>query len=160
MDLYYSHIVELLVKNIGIKPMELYKISGIESKRDFLKEINQLILSHRIIRKDNYQYIRKRYSPKVLYLWEYEKDSERPTKIHEINFLPTSELEREFGYVNNGTEQEDCLEFELQITGYQITEKHQAYFENHTGLTLNFEKNRYYLWAKFLDPFKEKYSLC
>jgi len=155
MDLYYSSIVELLVKNIGIKPMELYKISGIESKRNFITEINHLIANHRIIKKDNYQFIRVRYSPKVLYLLEYVKDNERPTKIHEINFLPTSELERLFEYVNNGTEPEDCLEFELQITRYQIKGKYQSYFENHTGIMLDFEKNRYYLWAKFLDPFPD-----
>ena len=153
MDFYYNHIIDLLVKNIGIKPMELYKISGIENKREFLKEINLLVADHRIIKEHNYEFLRSRYSPKVLTLWEYEKSSHTQTSKHTINFIPTAVLEKEFGYVNNGTEQEDCLEFELQITGYQINEKYKSYFENHTGLVLDFDKYKYYLWAKFLDPF-------
>lgn len=153
MDIYYNYIIDLLVKNIGIKPFELYKISGIESKREFLIEINQLVADHRIIKEHSYEFLRCRYSPKVLFLWEYEKSSNTQTAKHTINFIPTNVLEKELEYINNGTEQEDCLEFELQITGYQINEKYKSYFENHTSLTLDFDRYEYYLWAKFLDPF-------
>ena len=153
MDLYYNHIVDLLVNNIGIKQLELYKISGIESKREFLTTINRLVADHRIIKQFDHEYIRSRYSPKVLYLWECEKSSDTSIKDYRINFIPTAVLEKELEYVNNGTEQEDCLEFELQITGFQINKKYKSYFENHTGLVLDFDKYKYYLWAQFLDPF-------
>ena len=101
----------------------------------------------------SHEFIRARYSPKVLYLLEREKNSDTEGKEYKINFIPTCVLEKDLEYVNNGTEQEDCLEFELQIAGYPIKAKDKAYFENHTGLTLDFDKNNYYLWGKFLYPF-------
>ena len=153
MNLYHSSIVELLASNIAISRKELYKISGIESKREFLNEINRLIADHRIIMEYSPEYIRGRYSPKVLYLSEHVKDSDTEGKEYKINFIPTSVLKKDLEYVNNGTEQEDCLEFELQIAGYPIQAKDKAYFENHTGLTLDFDENNYYLWGKFLYPF-------
>ncbi len=73
---------------------------------------------------------------------------------HTINFLPTNQLEKLLEYTNTGTEQEDCLEFELQIMGYKIKERYKTIFEGHTGLFLNFEKYNYYLWAKLLNPFQ------
>ena len=153
IDLYYITIVDLLTKNIGISRTDLYKISGIESKRKFLTEINHLLVNHRIIKEYDSEYIRPRYSPKVLSLWEYKKKSGAEGTEHTINFIPTAVLEKELEYVNNGTEQEDCLEFELQITGYPIKDRNKTYFENHTGLTLDFDKNNYFLWAKFPSPF-------
>ena len=153
MNLYHSSIVELLASNIGISRKELYKISGIESKREFLNEMNRLIADHRIVMEYSHEHFRPRYSPKVLYLSKHVKNSDTEGTEHKINFIPTSVLEKDLEYVNNGTEQEDCLEFELQIAGYPIKAKDKAYFENHTGLTLDFDKNNYYLWGKFLYPF-------
>ena len=153
MDLYYNHIVDLLANNVEISRTDLYSQSGIESKREFLSEINRLIADHRIIMEYSHEYIRARYSPKVLYLSEHVKNSDTEGKEYKINFIPTSVLEKDLEYVSNGTEQEDCLEFELQIAGYPIKAKDKAYFENHTGLTLDFDKNNYYLWGKFLYPF-------
>lgn len=155
MDLYYSPIVELLVKNIGIKRTALYEKSGIQNKREFLTEMDRLQADHRVIKEYGHEYSRFRYSPKVLSLWEHEKCADFSIIKHKINFLHTKVLEKEFEYINNGTEQEDCLEFELQITGYEISEKYKSYFENHTGLLLDFSKYKYYLWAKFLDPFPD-----
>lgn len=153
MDLYYSGIVDLLANNVGISRTDLYSQSGIENKREFLTEINSLLGDKRIITEYHYEHIRAKYSPKVLYLWEYEKRSNTEGKEYKINFIPTTVPETELEYVNNGTEQEDCLEFELQIAGYAIKEKHKAYFENHTGLTLDFDKNNYTLWGRYLYPF-------
>jgi len=153
IDLYYSHIVNLLANNIGISRTDLYKISGIESKRKFITEISNLLVNHRIIKEYDPEYIRARYSPKVLFLWEYKKSSDAEGTEHKINFIPTAVLEKELEYLNNGTDKEDCLEFELQITGYPIKAKDKSYFENHTGLTLDFDKNNYCLRAKFLYPF-------
>ncbi len=149
----YSHIVELLVKNIGIDSLDLYNISGNKSKREFITEVNFLLANHRIIKQYNPEYIKPRYSPKVLNLSEHEKTSNAQLNKFNINFIPTPVLEKEFGYENNGTEQEDCLEFELQITGYKIRKIHKPYFEKHSGLSLNFDKFNYFLWAQFLDPF-------
>lgn len=153
MDLYYSQIVELLIQDVGIKRMALYEKSGIQNKREFLKEINRLIANHRIIKEYSPESSRFKYSPKVLMLSEHEKSSNLKVKEHTINFIPTNELEKILKYTNAGTEQEDCLEFELQITGFNIKEKYKVFFKNHTGLSLNFDKFNYYLWAKFLDPF-------
>jgi hypothetical protein len=153
VDLYYSHIIELLVQNIGIKRTDLYQISGIQNKREFLKEIDSLLANHRIIKEYSPESIRYRYSPKILKLCEHEKSSNSKLREHTINFIPTKELEKILDYINRGTEQEDCLEFELQIMGYRVEEKYKAIVEAHIGLFLNFEKFNYYLWAKFLDPF-------
>ena len=153
MDFYYSNIVDMLIANREISRTDLYSQSGIESKREFLNEMNRLIADHRIIMEDSHEYIRARYSPKVLSLSENVKNSDTEGKEYKINFIPTSVLEKDLEYVNNGTEQEDCLEFELQIAGYPIQAKDKAYFENHTGLTLDFDENNYYLWGKFLYPF-------
>ena len=153
MDSYNSPIVDLLANNVEISRTDLYSQSGIENKREFLTEMNRLIADHRIIMEYSHEYIRARYSPKVLYLCEHGQNSDSEGKEYKINFIPTSVLEKDLEYVNNGTEQEDCLEFELQIAGYPIKAKDKAYFENHTGLTLDFDKNNYYLWGKFLYPF-------
>lgn len=131
----------------------MFSQSGIKSKRGFLTEMNRLIADHRIIMEYSYECIRARYSPKVLYLCEHVKNCDTEGKEYKINFIPTSVLEKDLEYVNNGTEQEDCLEFELQIAGYLIKAKDKLYFENHAGLTLDFDKNNYYLWGKFLYPF-------
>lgn len=153
MDVYYNHIVELLSNNVEISRTDLYSQSGIENKREFLNEMNSLITDHRIIMVYSHEYLRARYSPKVLYLGEHVKNSDSEGTEYKISFIPTAVLESDLEYVNNGTEQEDCLEFELQIAGYPIKAKDKAYFENHTGLTLDFDKNNYYLWGKFLYPF-------
>ncbi|MEO6542194.1 MAG: hypothetical protein ABIN74_14420 [Ferruginibacter sp.] len=153
MDLYYSPIVRLLTNNIGISRTDLYKISGIENKRDFLTEMNRLLADKRILIEYSYEYIRGRYSPKTLSLWVHEKNSYSEGTEYKINFIPTAVLEKDLEYVNNGTEQEDCLEFELQIAGYTIKEKHKAYFENLTGRILDFDKNNYSLWGTYLYPF-------
>lgn len=153
MDLYHNYIIELLVKNIGIKRTALYEMSGIQNKREFLREIDSLLENHRIIKEYSPESTRFRYSPKILMLWTHEKSSNLKIQQYLTNFIPTSELEKTFEYTNTGTEQEDCLEFELQITGYKVNERYKTFFENHTGLSLNFEKYHYYLWAKFLDPF-------
>ena len=153
IDLYYSNIVDLLIKNRGIRRTDLYNISGIENKREFLTEINRLLAEKMICEEYHHEYIRGRYSPKYFYLFKHEKNSDSEGTEHKINFIPTAVLEKELEYVNSGTEQEDCLEFELQIAGYKIREKNKAYFENLSGITLDFDKNDYSLWGRFLYPF-------
>ena len=153
MDLYNSPIVDLLIAHRGIRRTELYKISGIENKRDFLQEMNRLLAEKMIIEEYHPFYIRGRYSPKYFYVFEHEKNSDSEGTEYKINFIPTEVLERDLEYVNNGTEQEDCLEFELQIAGYTIKEKNKAYFENLTEIALDFDKNDYSLWGRYIYPF-------
>jgi hypothetical protein len=147
-----NHIVDLLVNNLGIKRTDLYNLSGIENKRDFLNEMNRLLAERRIIEEYCIEYSRARYSPRVVYIYEYKKEAELEHIEYQIGFIPLDVLEKDLEYVNNGTEQEDCLDFELQITGYQIKPKHKSYFENHTGMSFDLEKNNYYLWSKYLYP--------
>ena len=119
----------MLAINLGIKRTDLYNISGIENKRDFLNEMNRLLAERRIV-KERCGTKCPKYSPKVVYVYEHKKASDSVRIEHQISFIPLAVLEKEFEYVNNGTEQEDCLDFELQITGYQIKLKYKSYFEN------------------------------
>ena len=147
MNKYNISIVDLLIKNIGISKCELFNKSGL-SKREFLNEINRLLAEHRISNKDN----RLRYSPKILTLVEADKKYSIKTSETSINFIPTKVLEKELEYVNYGTEQEDCLEFELQITGYGLLEKYKTFIEKSNNLNLDYTKYNYYLWSQFLYP--------
>jgi len=147
MDKYLNPIVELLIQNIGIHRDDLFLKSGL-SKREFLNEINRLLSEHRISNRDE----RLRYSPKILTLVEVDKKYSIKTSETNINFIPTQVLEKELEYVNYGTEQEDCLEFELQITGYELLEKYKTIIEKNNNLNLDYTKYKYYLWSKFLYP--------
>lgn len=155
MSLHDNYIVDVLVKNIGISNIELYEKSTIKNMRQFLGEINVLLFEHRIIKEHSPWSRGYKYSPKILLICVHEKSSNIKIKEHLIDFIPTKELENEFEYINTGTEQEDCLEFELQITGFYLKEKYKNFLEEHTGLFLDFEKYDFYMWAKFLDPFPD-----
>ena len=148
MDIYYNSIIEILSKNIGISREELFIKSRINSKREFLNEINRLLSEHRISNRDE----RLRYSPKILTLVEVDKKYSIKTSETSINFIPTQVLEKELEYINYGTEQEDCLEFELQITGYKLLEKYKTIIEKNNNLKLDYTKYKYYLWSQFLYP--------
>ncbi|MEO6732323.1 MAG: hypothetical protein ABIN01_13985 [Ferruginibacter sp.] len=152
MNLYYNHIVDRLIKNIGITRKDLYNITRIESKRKFLAEINLLLAERRIIKEYGDGPDRFRYSPRVLKLYEYEKNIGFKTAEFQLFYFPNAVLEKELEYINNGTQPEG-LEFELQIAGYQLKEKHKFFFECHNDIKLNFNKFNYYLWAEYLDPF-------
>ena len=153
MDLYYNHIVDKLIKNIGINRRDLYNITTTESKRKFLTEINLLLAEGRIIKDYDEGPDRFRYSPRVLKIYEVEKNSGFMTAEFPIYYFPNTVLEKELEYINNGTEPEDCLEFDLEIRGYQLQEKHKFFFEIHNDIKLNFNKFDYYLWTKYLNPF-------
>lgn len=103
MDLYYNPIVDLLTKKIGISRINLYKISGIESKREFLSEVNRLEADRQIIKEYDSGIVRIKYSPWVLKILEYEKKYSIRTAEYKINFIPTAVLEKELEYINNGT---------------------------------------------------------
>ena len=148
MDLYYNHIVDRLIKNIGINREELFIKTEIKSKREFLNEINRLLSEHRISNREE----RLIYSPKILTLVEADKKYSIKTSETCINFIPTEVLEKELEYINDGTEQEDCLEFELQITGYELLENYKNIIEKNNNLYLDYTKYKYYLWSQFLYP--------
>lgn len=148
MNKYNNSIVEILTNNIGISKCELFIKSRINSKREFLNEINRLLSEHRISNRDE----RLRYSPKILTLVEVDKKYSIKTSETRINFIPTEVLEKELEYVNYGTEQEDCLEFELQITGYALLENYKTIIEKNNNLNLDYTKYKYYLWSQFLYP--------
>jgi len=147
MDSYYNPIVEILTKNIGIHRDDLFLKSCL-CKREFLNEINRLLAEHRISNREE----RLRYSPKILTLVEADKKYSIKTSETSINFIPTQVLEKELEYINYGTEQEDCLEFELQITGYELLEKYMTIIEKNNNLNLDYTKYKYYLWSQFLYP--------
>lgn len=146
MDQYYNHLVELLVNNIGISRQELYIKSGMSSKRDFISEINQLKACYRITSKCD----RHLYSPRVLFIVECDINAKRVTKEISINYLPTDILKNTLGYVSQGVEPEDCLEYELEITGYEIKEEHKPFFEAHNKINFNFRNYKYFLWVKYV----------
>ena len=148
MDILYNKVVEILKQNPGISREELFIKSRIKSKREFLNEINRLLSEHRISNREE----RLIYSPKILTLVEADKKYSIKTSDTSIKFIPTQVLEKELEYINDGTEQEDCLEFELQITGYELLEKYKTIIEKNNNLILDYTKYKYYLWSQFLYP--------
>jgi len=148
MSIYQNKIVDALICYPGITREELFIKSRINSKREFLNEINRLLSEHRISNRDE----RLRYAPKVLTLVEADKKYSIITSETSINFIPTEILEKELEYINYGTEQEDYLEFELQITGYELLEKYKTIIEKNNNLNLDYTKYKYYLWSQFLYP--------
>ena len=93
------------------------------------------------------------YSPRVLFLYEYDEQNNEITGSYQLNYLPSEILGKEFCYTNKGSESEDNLEYELQITGYEIREEHKHIFEKPNNIAFNFNRFKYYLWAKY--PAKE-----
>ena len=154
MDLYYNQIVSTLIKNIGLNQRNLFSLPTIESKRKFLTEINRLLAEGRIIKAYGDGAEPVRYSPRVLKICEFEKNSGFITAQFPIHYLPYEVLEKELEYINKGTETEDYLSYELEIAGYHLDEKHKNIFENLNDITLDFSKYNYTLWAQYLDPYK------
>ena len=87
MDLYYNHIVDKLIKNIGINRSDLFNITTNKSKRGFLNEINLLLAERRIIKDYGSGPDHFRYSPRVLKLYEFEKNSSFCTAVFQ-NIYP------------------------------------------------------------------------
>lgn len=92
-------------------------------------------------------------SPKLLKLVEFENRCNELTKIFNINYAPTAVLEKvlEFKKPVRDSDEED-LDFNLEIMGYKLEEKYKAFFEEENGITLDFKKFHYMLWAGFLFP--------
>jgi hypothetical protein len=150
-DPYYNHIIETLVENLGISKSQLYIKSGIESKWQFVREINNLLAKGRITQ----EYGIYEYSPKVLFL--VEKIEDNVERILRINYLPMEVLRKELNYLNNGSEPEDCPEYELEIAGYQIKRDQKYFFEQNNNISLSFDEFTYFLWEVYLHPGNESY---
>ncbi len=146
MNLYYSHIVEVLNKNVGITREELYKISGITSKRAFITEINYLLATDRITTLHE----RLVYAPKVLYLYEIDDQLQEVVSCYQLNFVPTELLKSELGFITEGPEHEYSFEYALEIAGYEIKEEKKHIFENSNNIVFNYAKFKYVLKAEYL----------
>ena len=146
MDLYYNHIVDILTKNVGISRDELYIKSGIKSKWEFVREINRLLSEFRITK----EYDLYRYSPRVLILAEIDEVNDCVARIINLNYLPNEVLRKELNYKNIRTEPEYGLDYELEITGYEISKEYKSFFEINNDISLNFDEFKYFLWAKYL----------
>jgi len=155
MDLYYNHIVDRLLKTTCINRSELFNSTINENKRKFLIEINVLLQEERIIKDYASGPDRFRYSPKVLKIHEYEKKYGIKTATFNPCYFPTAVLEKELGFIKKGDGPEDVMEFALQIEGLQLKEADKHFFESHNDIKLNFEQFDYFLWAEYLDPYKE-----
>lgn len=155
MDLYYNHIVDNLIRNVGINRTKLFNITIIDSKRKFLTEINELLKEGRITKDYGPGPDRFRYSPRVLKIYEFEKMSGFKTAVYPIYYMPNVLLEKELEYIKKGDEPEDCLEFDLQIAGYPLQEKFKFFFECYNDIKLDFMGFNYYLWAEYMDAYIE-----
>lgn len=150
MNLYYDPIIEILENNTGITKSDLYRKSGLPH-RQFITQLNRLIKEYRIEVDGEYEYY-----PRMLWLYEFSKEYRIQTNSYLLNYLPIDELEKGLEYINTGTEQEDCLDFELQITEFYLKEKDKAFIEMHNDLELDFEKFDYQLRSEYLEGKKEK----
>lgn len=155
MDLYYNHIVAKLKRNTQLNRTELFNSTINESGRKFLEEINYLLQEGRIRKDYALSTGRFRYSPKELRIYEYEKKYGINTATFNPYYFPTAVLEKELGFIKKGDDPEDEMEFALQIEGYQLKEADKLFFESHNEIQLNFEQFDYFLWADYLDPYKE-----
>ncbi len=146
MDLYFNPLVDLLIKNPGISRDELFIKSGMESNWEFVRQINRLLEEGRISK----EYGVYRYSPRVLILVEKHKNEDSSSRIIDLNYLPTEILEEKLNYKKQGIEPEDCIEYDLQIAGYEIKKENKAFLEAYNNICLNVDEFRYFLWAKYL----------
>ncbi len=146
MDLYYNPLVDLLIKNPGITRDELFIKSGMKSKWEFVRKINRLFEEDRMSK----EYDLYRYSPKVLILVEKDKNEDCLIRVIDLNYLPTEVLEKELNYEKHGTETENCIEYDLQIAGYEITKENKSFLESYNDIYLNVGEFRYFLWTQYL----------
>jgi hypothetical protein len=154
MNTYQNYIVDILVENVCMTRSALFFHKGIKNKKEFTKDLKQLIAEERIRYEDDiYNKENAVLSPKVLKLVEFEKIHGALTRIFKINYVPTSVLIKVLQYVPACIDPfEDSLNFKLEIEGYQLDEKYKAFFEAENGFTLNFTKFNYTLWAEYLLP--------
>ena len=134
MNSYRSHIVDILVENICLSKSALFLHRGIKNKKEFTRDLKQLLAEERIRYEDG---IRGELvlSPKVLKLEEYENRCGAHTRTFIINYVPTAVLEKVLEYVNPGNDPfEDNLDFELDIEAYKLEEKYKAFFEEEMAL--------------------------
>lgn len=154
MNSYRNHIVDILEENICLSKADLYLKSGIDNKKEFIKEVQKLVSARRIrCEGDITGHAREVLSPKVLKLVEFENRCNAHTRSFIINYAPTDVLEKVLEYAKPGIDPfEDELDFHLEIMGYKLEEKYKAFFETENGFTLDFTKFHYNLWAEYLFP--------
>lgn len=151
MKSYYNLIIDILVSNVGISRGELFAMSGYTSKRLFLEEINSLLASGRI----QCYHDRLIFSPRVLYLLEFDIKKSKIFRRIELDYLPIDVLRKELNFVEIGLEPEYDLEYFLQIAGLELNVTNQVFIENHCNQSLDFVNMKYDLWSNYKNP-KEK----
>jgi len=151
MDLYYNQLVDILINNVGLNRNELYVKSGYNSKRKFIAEINNLLVTSRI----QCYHDRVIYSPRVLYLVELDFQKIKMFRKIELDYLPPEVLRKELNFIEMGSEFEDDLEYFLQIAGLELNSCNQLFIENHCNQNLDFTNMKYDLWSNYKNP-KEK----
>ncbi len=152
MNSYHSHIINLLVENGSMDRTDLFAKSGVKDKREFIKEVGNLIAEKRLLCEGPLGGENKSVLfPKVLKLVEFENRNNALTRIFLINYAPTKVLEKALEYIEPGADPfEDKLDFHLEIMGYPLKEKYKGFFEKENGFTLDFTKFHYNLWAEYL----------
>jgi len=153
MHPYYNRLTEIATKQPAIDKYDLYVQSGIKDKRAFLTELYQLISDGRMMLSGLTKFTGRECCPRVLWLSIFKKEKKEYLGVLFINYIPLKTLEVELNYTTKGPEQEDCLDFNLQITGYKIEEKYKNFIEKDNGLTLNFDKFDYNIWSLFLTTY-------
>lgn len=151
MDLYYNQLVDILINNVGLNRNELYVKSGYNSKRKFIAEINNLLVTGRI----QCYHDRVIYSPRVLYLVELDFHKIKMFRKIELDYLPPEVLRKELNFIEMGSEFEEDLEYFLQIAGLELNSCNQLFIENHCNQKLDFANMKYDLWSNYKNP-KEK----
>ena len=154
MNSYHNHIVDILAANICLSRTDLFIKLGSKNKKEFIAEVDRLIAENRIRRESDITgRAREVLSPKILKLVEFENRCNALTRTFNINYAPTAVLEKVLEFKKPVTDSdEDDLDVHLEIMGYKLEEKYKAFFEKENGITLDFNKFHYDLWAEFLFP--------
>ncbi len=157
MNSYHNHIVDTLAANTCLSRTDLYVKLGSKNKKEFIAEVDRLIAENRIRRESDITgKAREVLSPKILKLVEFENKCNALTRVFNINYAPTAVLEKVLEFKKPVTDSGgDDLDFHLEIMGYKLEEKYKAFFEEENGITLDFNKFHYDLWAEFLFPKNE-----
>jgi len=154
LNSYHNHIVDILAANICLSRTDLFVKLGGKNKKEFIAEVDRLISENRIRRESDITgKAREVLSPKILKLVEFENRCNALTRTFNINYAPTAVLEKVLEFKKPVTDSGgDDLDFHLEIMGYKLEEKYKAFFEEENGITLDFNKFHYDLWAEFLFP--------
>jgi CheY-like chemotaxis protein len=149
VDFFSHNITNALVQFPGISRSKLYKETGIDTKRSFLEQIQQLQEEGHLTIQGN-RYLLRTYKLSVVL---------SGICIETINlpYIPAKELAQHLNFpINTSHTIEDDFDFQLTIAGVAIVAKDKDVMERLYQVKLDLEKYQYILSAEYVDPHWEE----